>query len=44
MITVLINFINGTSDIRACNDISELCLDGVSSVRIIRDERIARAA
>ena len=44
MIIVLINFLNGTNDIRACNDLDEICLDGVSSIRIIRDERIAHAA
>lgn len=39
MITVRIIYFNGNEDIKECWDISEVCLDGVESIKIIRDER-----
>lgn len=39
MITVKIIYTNGTFDIKDCLDISDICLDGVALIRILRDER-----
>lgn len=41
MITVRIIYTDGTDDIKSCNDISELCLDNVSSIKIIREDKVA---
>lgn len=39
MLTVLITYKDGTTDIKDCWDISDICLDGVASIKTIRDER-----
>lgn len=41
MIIVRIIYIDGTNDIKCCNDLCELCLDGVESIKIIREEKAA---
>ena len=41
MITVRIIYKDGTEDIKACNNVDEICLDGVESIKIIRNERAA---
>lgn len=38
MITVRVYFKDGTDDIKCCNDLCELCLDNVESIKIIRQE------
>ena len=43
MLTVKLIFLDGTSDLRDCWDVSELCLDGVLEIRIIRDDRTKAA-
>ena len=42
MLTVIITYLDDTTDIKACNSLDELCLDNVLSVRVIRDERTTR--
>ena len=44
MITVRIIYTNGNEDIKDVLSLDDICLDGVLSVRVIRDERTARAA
>jgi hypothetical protein len=44
MLTVLITYHTGLTDIRDCLDLSDICLDGVLSLRIIRDERTIKHA
>lgn len=39
MLTVRIYYINGNEDIKECWDVSDICLDGVASIKVIRDER-----
>ena len=39
MLTVRIFYKDGTEEIKDCNDISDLCLDNVLELRIIRDEQ-----
>ncbi len=41
MLTVIIYFINGTTDVKDCWSIDEIVMDGVESIKIIRDERAA---
>lgn len=41
MITVRIIYLDGTEDIKECCSVDELCLDGVESIKIIRNERAA---
>ena len=36
--TVKINYTDGTCDIKECHDLSEIPLDNVESIRIIREE------
>jgi hypothetical protein len=36
--TVRIIYLDGHEDIKDCNDITEICLDGVSTIRIIREK------
>jgi hypothetical protein len=38
MLTVLITYLTGNTDIRDCLDLSDICLDGVLTMRVIRDE------
>jgi hypothetical protein len=44
MITVRIIYTNGTEDIKEVLDVGDICLDGVESIKVIRDERTSRAA
>jgi hypothetical protein len=44
MLTILITYLDHTTDIRDCLDVSDICLDGVYDIRILRDERTSRAA
>ena len=39
MLMVKIFFKNGETDLKCCNDISEICLDGVERITVIRDDR-----
>jgi hypothetical protein len=39
MLTVKITFTNGTSDIKDCWSLDDICLDGVQEIKVIRDER-----
>lgn len=41
MITVRIIYKDGSDDIKDCWNINDICLDGVESIKIIRDERKA---
>ena len=43
MLTVLITYLDRTTDMKDVLDLSDICLDGVLSLKVIRDERIARA-
>lgn len=36
--TVIIKFIDGTSDMKQCHDLNELPLDNVDQIRVIRKE------
>lgn len=38
ILTVKIIYKDGTDDIKECHDLSELCLDNVQEVKIIRKE------
>ena len=38
LLTVLVIFKDGTSDIKECWDISDICLDSVLELRILRAE------
>jgi hypothetical protein len=38
MLTVLIKYINGETDLKDCLSLDEICLDGVESIKVIRDE------
>ena len=42
MLTVIITYLDDTADIKDVLDLSDLCLDNVLSVRVIRDERTTR--
>jgi len=44
MLTVLITYLTGNTDIKDCLSLDDICLDGVESIRVIRDERVTRAA
>lgn len=39
MLTVKINYKDGTSNLVDCWSLDEICLDGVVSIRVIRNER-----
>ena len=41
LLTVLVTFIDGTSDIKECWNVDEICLDNVLELRIIRAEKEA---
>lgn len=41
MITVKITYINGETDIKIVLDISEICLDNVLEIKVIRTEKAA---
>ena len=41
MITVRIIYLDGSENIKCCNDLCELCLDNVLTIRIIREEKAA---
>lgn len=41
MLTLRIIYLNGDEDIKACNNVDEICLDGVESIKVIRNERAA---
>lgn len=36
--TVVVKYIDGTVDLKECHDLSEICLDNVASIRVIREE------
>jgi hypothetical protein len=38
MLTVRVIYIDGTEDIRDCFSVDDICLDGVQSIKVIRDE------
>lgn len=38
IITVKINYVDGSCDIKQCHDLSEIALDNVKSIKIIREE------
>lgn len=44
MLTVKIVYTNGETDIKDCYSLDDLCLDGVESIKVIRDESTKRAA
>lgn len=41
LLTVKITYLNGTSDIKECWSVDEICLDNVSEITVIRTEKIA---
>jgi hypothetical protein len=41
MLTVKIIYNDGREDIKDCWDVSDICLDGVKEIRIIRNEKAA---
>jgi hypothetical protein len=41
LLTVKITYTDDTTDIKECWNISDLCLDGVKDITIIRTEKIA---
>jgi len=41
LLTVLITFNDETTDIKECYDVSDICLDNVKTITIIREEKIA---
>ena len=41
MLTVRIFYKDGTEEIKDCNDISDICLDGVANIKVIRQEKAA---
>jgi hypothetical protein len=41
LITVKIEYLDGTTDIKECWDISDICLDNVKDITIIRSEKVA---
>lgn len=36
--TVIVKYIDGTTDIKECHDLSDIPLDNVVSIRVIREE------
>ena len=44
MITVRIIYLDGHEDIKDVWNEDEICLDGVESIKVIRDERTSRVA
>lgn len=36
--TVIVKYIDGTTDIKECHDLSEIPLDNVVSIRVVREE------
>lgn len=36
--TVIVKYLDGTTDIKECHDLSEIPLDNVVSIRVIREE------
>lgn len=44
MLTVLIKYYNGQSDIKDCWALDEICLDGVFELKVIRDGRTNKTA
>lgn len=36
--TVKITYTDGTTDLKECHDLSEICLDNVVTIRVIREE------
>jgi len=43
MLTVLITYTNGSTDIKDVLDLGDICLDGVYELKVIRDERVNTA-
>lgn len=41
LLTVKLNYLDGTTDIKQCHDIKELILDNVDTIKIIREENEA---
>jgi hypothetical protein len=41
MLTVRITYLNGTEDIKECWNLDDICLDGVESIKVIRNEKAA---
>lgn len=40
MLTIKLTYLDDTTDIRDCWDIADICMDGVTDIRVIRDERV----
>ena len=38
LLTVKVTYLDGTTDIKECHDLSELVLDNVDNIKIIRSE------
>lgn len=41
LLTVLITFQDDTTDVKECWDVSDICLDNVKELKIIRSEKVA---
>jgi hypothetical protein len=41
VLTVRIVYLDGTEDVKECLDVSDLVLDGVDYIKIIRNEKVA---
>lgn len=39
ILTVKVTYIDGTTDIKECHDLSEIIIDTVESIKIIREEK-----
>jgi hypothetical protein len=44
MLTVLITYLDHTTNLVDCLDVSDICLDGVYSLKVIRDERVIKTS
>jgi hypothetical protein len=44
MLTVLITYLDHTTNLVDCLDIGDICLDGVLTLKVIRDERTIKQA
>jgi len=38
ILTIKVEYLDGTSDIKECHDLSELVLDNVKSIKVLREE------
>ena len=41
MLTVRIFYKDGTEDIKEVHDVSDICLDNVTEIKVIRNEKVA---